>query len=78
MAMVLGNLAGLYLDTTELEKGWMQLARQIQHFVDENPELQKVINEIARSKTASRSPAELKREGNVIYLDDFFGPKGRG
>jgi proteasome assembly chaperone (PAC2) family protein len=78
MATVLGNIAGLYLDTTELEKGWMQLARQIQHFVDENPELQKVINEINRSKTASRSPAGLKREGNVIYLDDFFGPKGRG
>jgi proteasome assembly chaperone (PAC2) family protein len=75
MASVLADLTGLHLDTTELEKGWMQLARQIQHFVDQNPELQKVIKDLTRSRTTTKPPAALKRNGNVIYLDDSFGPK---
>ncbi|MDY6952682.1 MAG: PAC2 family protein [Thermodesulfobacteriota bacterium] len=75
MGSVLANLAGFQLDTTELEKGWMQLARQIQRFVDDNPELQRVIQEIIKSKTTSQPSGAIKTEGNVIYLDDFFGSK---
>jgi proteasome assembly chaperone (PAC2) family protein len=76
MATVLADLVGAHIDTGELEKGWMQLARQIQHFVDENPELQKVIKEIMKSKTPSQVPVSVNRGGKVIYLDDFFKPKG--
>jgi proteasome assembly chaperone (PAC2) family protein len=77
MATVLANLAGFEVDTSELEKGWTQLARSIQRFIDGNPDLQKAIKEIMKSKT---EPAgELRRprrtEDNVIYLDDFFKPK---
>ena len=77
MAMVLADLAGFDLDTTELEKGWMQLARQIQRFIDDNPELQKVIKELNRSRAASEPSAPVQRGGNVIYLDDFLGPKSQ-
>jgi len=75
MGTVLANLGGFQIDTTELEKGWMQLARQIQRFVDDNPELQRVIEGITRSKTAGQPSGSMKTEGNVIYLDDFFGSK---
>jgi proteasome assembly chaperone (PAC2) family protein len=76
MGTVLADVAGFELDTSELEKGWMQLARQIQRFVDDNPELQRVIEEITKSKTTSQPPVSVKTEGNVIYLDDFFGSRG--
>lgn len=75
MTTVLANLGGFQIDTTELEKGWMQLARQIQRFVDDSPELQRVIEGITKSKTASQPSSLIKTEGNVIYLDDFFGSK---
>lgn len=75
MATVVANLAGFQLDTTELEKGWMQLARQIQRFVADNPELQRLIEGITKSKAPSQLSSSMKTEGNVIYLDDFFGSK---
>jgi len=75
MATVVANLAGFQLDTTELEKGWIELARQIQRFVDDNPELQRVIEGITKSKAPSQLSRSMKTEGNVIYLDDFFGSK---
>ena len=75
MASVLASLGGFQIDTSELEKGWMQLARQIQRFVDDNPELQRVIEGITKSKTVSQPSGSMKTEGNVVYLDDFFGSK---
>jgi proteasome assembly chaperone (PAC2) family protein len=76
MATVLEGLAGVHIDTGELEKGWMQLARQIQRFIDDNPELQNVVKEIMKSKTPSQVPVSVNKGGKVIYLDDFFKPKG--
>lgn len=76
MASVLSDLAGVHIDTGELEKGWMQLARQIQRYIDDNPELQNVIKEIMKSKTPSQVPVSVHKGGKVIYLDDFFKPKG--
>jgi proteasome assembly chaperone (PAC2) family protein len=77
MATVLADLAGFEVDTGELDKGWTQLARSIQRFIDENPELQKVIKEIMKSK--DRAPGDSRsleeQNGKVIYLDDFFKPK---
>ena len=77
MAPVLSEFSGLELDTSELDKGWTQLARSIQRFIDGNPELQKVIKEILKSKAAAPSePREVDKDGEkVIYLDDFFKPK---
>ena len=77
MAPVLSEFAGIELDTSELDKGWTQLARSIQRFIDGNPELQKVIKEIMRSKTTAPSEPRVvdKDQEKVIYLDDFFKPK---
>jgi proteasome assembly chaperone (PAC2) family protein len=77
MAHVLGELAGFQLDTGELDKGWMQLARSIQRFIDKNPELQKVVKEIMRSKTRPpvKPQSQEAEDGKVLYLDDFFKPK---
>jgi len=76
MATVLADLGGFHVDTSELEKGWTQLARSIQRFVDGNPELQKAIREIMKSKVPSELPRPERKDGKVIYLDDFFKPKG--
>ena len=77
MAKVTADLAGFQVETTELEKGWTQLARNIQRFVEGNPELQNVIKEIMKSKKrgAGERRGRPKEQGNVIYLDDFFEPK---
>lgn len=75
MAEVLAALTGLKLEIRDLEKGWEVLVRQIQHFVDGNPELQNVIRELMESKSPSRSHAALRKDGNVIYLDRFLPPR---
>jgi len=78
MAEILADLAGFEVDTSELEKGWTQLARSIQRFIDGNPELQSAIKEIVKSK--EKPAGELHRpeptDDKVIYLDDFFKPRG--
>lgn len=76
MATVLADLGGFHVDTGELEKGWTQLARSIQRFIDGNPELQRAIKEIMKSKTPSELRRPERKDGKVIYLDDFFKPKG--
>jgi proteasome assembly chaperone (PAC2) family protein len=75
MTTILAGLAGVHVDTGELEKGWMQLARQIQRFIDGNSELQNVIKEIMKSKAPGELPRPERKDGKVIYLDDFFKPK---
>jgi hypothetical protein len=72
----LAELTGLQIQTDEFEKGWMRLARQIQGLIDHNPELQAVIKEIMKSKTGGQSPGPVRQNGKVIYLDDFFKPRG--
>jgi proteasome assembly chaperone (PAC2) family protein len=76
MATVLADLGGFHVDTGELEKGWTQLARSIQRFIDGNPELQRAIKEIMKSKKPSELRRPERKDGKVIYLDDFFKPKG--
>lgn len=76
MATVLADLGGFHVDTGELEKGWTQLARSIQRFIDSNPELQRAIKEIMKSKKPSELRRPERKDGKVIYLDDFFKPKG--
>lgn len=76
MSTVLAGLADVHVDTGELERGWMQLARQIQRFIDGNPELQNVIKEIMKSQASGELPSTKRENGKVIYLDDFFKPKG--
>jgi proteasome assembly chaperone (PAC2) family protein len=77
MATILADLAGFEVDTSELEKGWTQLARSIQRFIEGNPELQNAIREIMKSKTKSgvELPDLEGTDDKVIYLDDFFKPK---
>lgn len=77
MATILTDLAGFKVETDELDKAWTHLARSIQRFIDENPELQKVIKEIMKSKTPGEAESSRleRKDGKVIYLDDFFKPK---
>lgn len=77
MASILTDLAGFEVETDELDKAWTHLARSIQRFIDENPELQKVIKEIMKSKTPGEAESSIPetKDGKVIYLDDFFKPK---
>ena len=77
MATILTDLAGFQVETDELEKAWTHLARSIQRFIDENPELQKVIKEIMKSKTPGEAESSIPetKDRKVIYLDDFFKPK---
>jgi proteasome assembly chaperone (PAC2) family protein len=76
MTNILADLADVQIDTGELEKGWMQLARQIQRFIDGNPELQNVIKEIMKSKTPGELPRPERKDGKIIYLDEFLKPRG--
>jgi proteasome assembly chaperone (PAC2) family protein len=75
MATVVADLGGFHVDTSELEKGWTHLARSIQRFIDGNPELQKAIKDIIKSKTPSEMPGPRGKDGKVVYMDDFFRPK---
>ena len=75
MATVVADLGGFHVDTSELEKGWTHLARSIQRFIDGNPELQKAIKDIMKSKTPSELPGPRRKDGKVIYMDEFFKPK---
>lgn len=77
MASILTDLAGFEVETDELEKAWTHLARSIQRFIDKNPELQKVIKEIMKSKTPGEAESSRleRKEGKVIYLDDFLKSK---
>jgi proteasome assembly chaperone (PAC2) family protein len=74
MANILTEFSGVEIDTSELEKGWMRLARQIQGFIDDNPELQNLVKKIMKAKTGE-SPTPKKEDGKVIFLDDFLRPK---
>ena len=64
----MAELTGLQIQTDELEKGWMRLARQIQRLIDHNPELQAVIKEIMKYKTGGQSPGSVREDGKVIYF----------
>ena len=73
--MVGGN--AFKLDTTDLEDSWKSLNEQIQELVKTNPEIQKIISELRKSKvrgTAAGMRGSLKDE-KVINIEDFLDPK---
>jgi proteasome assembly chaperone (PAC2) family protein len=70
----LASWGGFRLDTTELEKNWKELNKQIQTIIDRSPELQGMINDLKKSKL--KGSWDMVRKGDkVIRLEDFLKPK---
>jgi proteasome assembly chaperone (PAC2) family protein len=70
----LASWGGFRLDTTELEKNWKELNKQIQAIIDRSPELQGMINDLKKSKL--KGSWDMVRKGDkVIRLEDFLKPK---
>lgn len=78
LANLLAFSGGFDLDTHEMEIEWKKVNRQIQDLIDGNPELQKMISDIRRTKTrashgAMKAPAT--RGEKVIKLDDYLSSR---
>jgi proteasome assembly chaperone (PAC2) family protein len=70
----LSSWGGFQLDTTELEKNWKELNKQIQAIIDRSPELQGMITDLKKSKL--KGSWDMVRKGDkVIRLEDFLKPK---
>jgi proteasome assembly chaperone (PAC2) family protein len=74
LGAILATLGDFDLDTTDLEDSWKSLSEQIQELVKANPEIQRIINELRKSKvrgTAAGMRGSLKDE-KVINIEDFL------
>ena len=71
---LLSSLGGFKLDTKELDSAWIELSKQIQDIVDNNPELQGMINDLRKAKVKG-SWDSAKRHDKIIHLEDFLEPK---
>ncbi len=77
LGTLLASMGDFELDTTDLEDSWKSLNEQIQELVKTNPEIQKIISELRKSKvrgTAAGMRGSLKDE-KVINIEDFLDPK---
>ena len=76
LGAILATMGDFDLDTTDLEDSWKSLSEQIQELVRTNPEIQRIINELRKSKvrgTAAGMRGSLKDE-KVINIEDFLDP----
>jgi predicted ATP-grasp superfamily ATP-dependent carboligase len=76
LGAILATMGGFNLDTTDLENSWKSLGEQIQELVKTNPEIQRIINELRKSKvrgTAAGMRGSLK-DKKVINIEDFLDP----
>jgi proteasome assembly chaperone (PAC2) family protein len=65
---------GFELDTSDLDRTWKELNKQIQGIIDRSPELQGMINDLRKAKLKG-SWDMVRRDDKVIHLEDFFKPK---
>ena len=71
LGKVLSTWAGFELNTDELSAAWIDVKKQIQDAIAQNPELKNFVNEIKKSRgKANLDPS--KKNGNVINLEDYF------
>ena len=78
MGELLASLGGFELDVGELELSWKKMNRQIQALIHENPELQAMVHGLQKAR--ARMPWQHmdvagKKNGKIILLKDFLGPK---
>jgi predicted ATP-grasp superfamily ATP-dependent carboligase len=70
----LSSWGGFRLDTSDLDRTWKELNKQIQGIIDRSPELQGMINDLRKAKL--KGSWDMVRKGDkVIHLEDFFKPK---
>lgn len=75
---LLAKIAGVSIETEELESSWRKLHDHIQELLEKNPELQKIVSNLRKEKfrgtwSAVKPPAGSA--GKVINLKDFLEPK---
>ena len=75
---IISSLCGFQLDRVELDLSWKELSQQIQSLIEENPELQKLVEELRRAKVRGSWETikeSIRKDGKVIHLEDFLRPK---
>jgi proteasome assembly chaperone (PAC2) family protein len=70
----LSSWGGFELDTSDLDRTWKELSKQIQGIIDRSPELQGMINDLKKAKLKG-SWDMVRKDDKVIHLEDFFKPK---
>lgn len=78
LGSLLSFLGEFNLDTSDLDRGWEDLNKQIQALIENNPKIQAVINELRKEKVRGSwagLKASAKRDDKVINLKDFLEPK---
>ena len=74
---ILSYIGNFSLDTEDLDKKWIELNQQIQSVVENNPELQKMIDELRKAKVRGsweKIEESIKKNGKVIPISDFMKP----
>ncbi len=75
---ILSVLAGIEVDTFELEKAWASIERQINALVEKNERLRHQIREISQiTGTQFMAPNESFEGAKIIQLEDFFKKKDK-
>jgi len=77
LGMLLSTMGDFDLDTSDLEDSWKRLNEQIQELVKNNPEIQRIISELRKSKVRG-SAADMRgslKDEKVINIEDFLDPK---
>lgn len=67
----LAEWAGFELDTTELSTAWLDVKKQIQAAIEQNPDLKNFVSEIKKSRGKSKLSPH-KKDDNVINLEDYL------
>ncbi len=79
LGKILASLGEFEIDTSDLDKNWSAMERQIDKLVAKNPEIQKIINNIRKSRSSEHTrsqPREVnKGKKKIIDLKDFLDPK---
>ena len=71
LGKILSKWAGFELNTDELSAPWLNVKKQIQEAIDQNPELKNFVNEIKKNKGKTDLKPQKKDE-KVIKLEDYL------
>lgn len=71
LGKLLADWAGFKLDTTELSTAWLEVKKQIQAAIEQNPELKNFVSELKKNRGKTKlSPG--KKDDKVINLEDYL------
>ena len=74
----LSAIGGFELNIEDLETSWEKLNIQIEHLIENNPELQAMISELRKAKvrgSAAELKGAIKSDEKIINIQDFLPPK---